>query len=95
MFVEKQIRLATEIREIIIFDPRVYPPRADTTPMIVCKCCAIPNPPNVINQQGICLDCQYARRRPPDEQGSLALAMQRIRDENLRLPEILPELKNR
>lgn len=39
------------------FDPTVYPPKADTTPMIVCVQCGVPTPPPAVGSSGVCLDC--------------------------------------
>ena len=35
----------------------VYPPPADTTPMLTCSLCGTPTPPQCVGSTGICLDC--------------------------------------
>jgi hypothetical protein len=77
--------------EVTIFDASVYPPKADTCPMLVCAACGVPTPQPCVGWNGVCLDCHCAER-PAQQQGyggsSFARAMDAIRRQNLKLQEL-------
>lgn len=52
-----------------VHNPRTYPPKADTAPMLVCGICKAPTPaPCFVMKQRICLDCACGDE-PPLEDG--------------------------
>lgn len=80
--------IETKAGHQFIFDASVYPPPADTSPMVVCESCGVPTPGYYIGSRGICLDC-YCVKRPKIQnsfgRSTWAATMKAVRRGNLRL----------
>lgn len=79
------------------FDPKAFPPIADTTPMVTCPLCGHMVPPNSmetprsgygIDVDARCMDCRAQRIHEAHGGSPSAMAIETIQYRNLRLDEV-------